>query len=218
MSNTISISYIIGTHNESKSYIKTLLDQLVKHVGPEDEIIVVDDYSTNQETLDTLQLYVMSNGVKLHAHALNNDFAAHKNYMNSLATKDYIFNIDADEVPNDLLLISLKEVLLNNPSIDLFSVPRVNLVSDLPDEYLAKWGWRKNEKGWVNYPDYQNRVYKNKPEIKWVNKVHEIISGTETHTQLPAFNEDGEPVTDYCLLHPKSFSRQLSQNDFYSKL
>jgi glycosyltransferase involved in cell wall biosynthesis len=218
MTKNISISYLIGTHNEESSYIKTLLDQILKHKDPEDEIIIIDDFSTSQETLNTLQLYVMSGDIKLHAHALNNDFASHKNYMNSLAKGDYIFNIDADETPNSNLLITLKEILINNPTIDLFKVPRINMVQDLPEEYIVKWGWRVNDKNFINFPDYQARIYKNKPEIKWEGVVHESIVGTVTHTNLPAFDEEGNPITDYALFHPKTFDRQLKQNTFYEQL
>jgi glycosyltransferase involved in cell wall biosynthesis len=212
----MKLSYCIGTHNEEARYIRTLFDQLLKHKDLEDEIIVVDDFSTNVETLQVLEEY--KDRISLHQHALNKDFAAHKNYINSLATGDYIFNIDADETPNVSLLLTLKEILLSNPNVDLFSVPRINIVQDLPDEYLAKWGWRKNEQQMVNYPDLQNRIYKNKPEIKWVNPVHEVITGTNTHTSLPAFDEEGKVITDYCLFHPKLFSRQLSQNEFYETI
>ena len=36
-------------------------------------------------------------------------------------------------------------------------------------------GWNVNDKGWVNWPDYQWRIWKNKPKIKWKNKVHEVL-------------------------------------------
>lgn len=210
------VSYIIGVHNEESYYIDRLLSHLLKHKDEEDEIIVVDDFSTNEGTLESLDRF--KDKVQIHQHALDGDFAAHKNYMNSLAKGDWIFNIDADEIPNVNLLLTLKEILLSNPSVDLFSVPRINVVEDLPDEYLDRWGWRKNENGFINFPDPQNRIYKNKPSIKWVNKVHEVITGTETHTMLPAFDEDGKVYTDYCLFHAKKFERQLQQNTFYETI
>lgn len=210
------VSYIIGVHNEESYYIDRLLSHLLKHKDEEDEIIVVDDFSTNEGTLESLDRF--KDKVQIHQHALDGDFAAHKNYMNSLAKGDWIFNIDADEIPNVNLLLTLKEILLSNPSVDLFSVPRINVVEDLPDEYLDRWGWRKNENGFINFPDPQNRIYKNKPSIKWVNKVHEVITGTETHTMLPAFDEEGKVYTDYCLFHAKKFERQLQQNTFYETI
>lgn len=210
------ISYVIGTHNEEEQYISVLLEQLLKHKDEEDEIILVDDFSTNEETLNAIEKY--RNKIQVWQHALNGDFASHKNYMNSLAKGDYIFNIDADETPNVNLILTLKEIIINNPGVDLFSVPRINIVEGLTQEFIDKWGWRINEHKYVNYPDYQNRIYKNKPTIKWVNKIHEVISGTETHTALPAFDEEGKIVPDYCLFHPKKFERQLQQNTFYESI
>lgn len=211
------ISYIIGTHNEESAYIDRLISQILKSKDPEDEVIVVDDFSTNPETLSSLEKF--QDTVQVYKHALKGDFAAHKNYMNSLAKGDYIFNIDGDEVPHTNLVSTLKEILLSNPNVDLFSVPRINVIIDeLPKEYITKWGWRLSDEGYVNYPDPQNRIYKNKPSIKWVNKVHEIITGTETHTMLPAFDEEGKVYTDYCLFHAKKFERQLQQNTFYETI
>jgi glycosyltransferase involved in cell wall biosynthesis len=216
MTKNISISFLIGTHNEEASYIKTLLDQILKHKDPGDEIIIVDDFSTNIETLNILEEY--RDRVQLYQHALNNNFAEHKNYKKSLAKSEYIFDIDADETPNSNLLITLKEILINNPTIDLFKVPRINIVQDLPEEYIVKWGWRVNDQSFLNFPDFQSRIYKNKPEIKWEGVVHESIIGTVTHTNLPAFDEEGNPITDYALFHPKTFDRQLKQNTFYEQL
>ena len=219
MSNTISISYIVGVHNESKTYIDTLLNQLAKYAAPEDEIIVVDDYSTNEETLEALQVHNSTGKIKLHLHALDGDFAAHKNYMNSLATKDVIFNIDADEVPNDNLLLTLKEILISNPTIEAYQVPRINIVPDITDEDMQRYGWRFYPgTTYINLPDYQTRIYKNKPEIKWTQKVHEQLTGFTSHTALPYLNEEGKVIPDYCLLHAKSRERQVSQNSEYEKL
>lgn len=217
MSNTVSISYIIGVHNESKSYIDALLGQLVKYKQPEDEIIVVDDYSTNEETLQALEQY--KDRVAIHKHALNGDFAEHKNYMNSLATKSFVFNIDADETPHENLLLTLKEILLSNPTIEAYQVPRINIVPDITDEDMTRYGWRFYPgTNYINLPDAQTRIYKNKPEIKWTGRVHEQLTGFTSHTALPYLDEEGKVIPDYCLLHIKSRERQVSQNAEYEKL
>lgn len=214
-----SISYIVGTHNESKSYIDNLLTQLVKHATPDDEIIVVDDYSTNEETLQALQVHNSTGKIKLHLHALNGDFAAHKNYMNSLATKEYIFNVDADETPHENLLLTLKEILYNNSNVEAYQVPRINIVPDITEEDMQRYGWRFYPgTNYINLPDYQMRVYKNKPEIVWVGRVHETLSGFTSHTALPYLDEEGKVIPDYCLLHMKSRERQVQQNLKYDTM
>ena len=63
----------------------------------------------------------------------------------------------------------------------------------------------------INFPDYQARIYKNDPKIKWEGKVHETITGYETIAELP--------TEEYlCLLHHKSISKQEQQNKLYETL
>jgi glycosyltransferase involved in cell wall biosynthesis len=206
----VSISYCITTHNEGAVYIKPLLDRLLKHLQPEDEIIVVDDFSDEASTVNVLEEY--RDKVNLYFNPLNNDFAAHKNFSKSKCTKDYIFFIDADENVHESLLITLKEILYNNPTIEMFMVPRINIVQGLTEQHVQKWNWNVNEKGFVNYPDPQTRIVINKEEIKWENKVHERLVGHSSHTLLPFETED------YCLLHIKDIKRQEAQNGFYATL
>jgi glycosyltransferase involved in cell wall biosynthesis len=206
----VSISYCITTHNEGQAYIRPLLDRLLKHLQPEDEIVIVDDFSTEESTVAILEEY--RDRVSLYFNLLDNDFASHKNFAKSKCTKDYIFFIDADENVHENLLITIKEILYNNPTIEMFMVPRINIVQGLTEQHVQRWNWNVNEKGFVNYPDPQTRIVVNKEEIKWENKVHERLVGHSTHTLLPFETED------YCLLHIKDIKRQESQNDFYEKL
>ena len=206
----VSISYCITTHNEGSVYIKPLLDRLLKFLQPEDEIVVVDDFSTEPSTVNVLEEY--RDRINLYFNSLDNDFAAHKNFAKSKCTKEYIFFIDADENVHENLLLTIKEILYNNQTIEMFMVPRINIVQGLTEQHVQKWNWNVNEKGFVNYPDPQTRIVINKEEIKWENKVHERLVGHSTHTLLPFETED------YCLLHIKDIKRQESQNDFYSKI
>jgi hypothetical protein len=85
------------------------------------------------------------------------------------------------------------------------------LLSFLTQEHINKWRWNVNEKGWVNWPDYQTRIIQNSPKIKWQNKVHEQIVGISTRGVLPTEEE-------WCLYHPKTIGRQETQNRFYDSL
>jgi glycosyltransferase involved in cell wall biosynthesis len=206
----VSISYCITTHNEGEVYIRPLLENLLSVIQPEDEIVVVDDCSDEPSTLMALSKY--EDRINLFQHKFEGDFAEHKNFAKSKCTKEYIFFIDADENVNKNLLLTLKEILYNNPSVDLYLVPRVNVVTGLTPDHVQKWGWRINEKGFINYPDLQTRIIKNKPEIVWEGKVHERLVGHDTHTALPHQTED------YCLLHIKDIKRQEKQNSLYDTL
>lgn len=215
----IGISYLVFTHNEGSEYLNALFGKLMKFTTQEDEIIVVDDNSDDPATLEVLKnVYNMDGDAgrpgrvcTFYKHPLNNNFAEHKNFGKSKCTKPYIFQIDGDETFHDNLVLTLKEVLLLNPTVDLFRVPRINIVQSLTPEHISRWGWHVNDKGYVNFPDYQDRIFKNVHWINWENKVHEKITGHTSHSELPA-------VEDYCLLHIKSILRQEAQNSFYNTI
>jgi glycosyltransferase involved in cell wall biosynthesis len=199
-----SISYAITACNEHVELDK-LLSQLTENIRPEDEIIVQMDITATDE----VKAVVIKYNLMSYFHPLNNDFATFKNNLKSLCTKDYIFQIDADEYLSEELLAYLPAILEDNNNVEMFSVPRINTVKDLTEQHIKQWGWRVDERGWVNYPDYQNRILKNKPEIHWVNKVHEKIVGAMITTSLP-------PGFD--LIHPKTIDRQEKQNKFYEQI
>lgn len=204
------ISFAITTHNEGH-YIQELLDQLIPHCEKTgDEIVVVDDNSTDEFTSQILYNYA-DKKIRLYNHPLDNDFAGHKNYLNSLCQGDYIFQLDADEKIHDNLLTYLHDIVYNNTNVEMFLIPRVNVVTGLTDADVQRWNWQVNEKGWVMFPDYQTRLYKNTPEIKWEGKVHERIIGYKTHAPLP-------PEEEWSLYHIKDIQRQREQNDYYATI
>ena len=199
-----SISYAITAYNEHVE-LDRLLKQLTEHIRPEDEIIVQMDITATDEVKAVVDKYFFMS----YFHPLNKDFATFKNNLKSLCTKDYIFQIDADEYLSEELLAYLPAILEDNNRVEMFSVPRINTVEGLTEQHIKQWGWRVDERGWVNYPDYQNRILKNKPEIHWVNKVHEKIIGAMTTTEIP-------PGLD--LIHPKTIDRQEKQNNYYNTI
>jgi glycosyltransferase involved in cell wall biosynthesis len=199
-----SISYAITACNEHVE-LDRLLSQLSSSIRNEDEIVVQMDITATDEVKAVVNKYKLMN----YFHPLNKDFATFKNNLKGLCTKDYIFQIDADEYLSEELLTYLPAILEDNHSVEMFSVPRINTVEGLTEQHIKQWGWRVNEKGWVNYPDYQNRIMKNKPEIHWVNKVHEKIVGAMSTTELPYGLE---------LMHPKTIDRQEKQNNYYNTI
>ena len=138
-------------------------------------------------------------------------FANWKNKLTSYCKGDYIFQIDADEYPHPYFIVDLPTILENNPDVDLYLVPRVNTVDGLTQDHIQQWGWRVDGNGWVNWPDWQHRIYKNNNEIIWQNKVHEILVNHKQFTYLPVSEE-------YALFHPKTISKQEKQNNYYNTL
>ena len=203
------ISYAITVCNEHDE-LKRLLNFLIKKVREGDEIIVQhDEENTTLEVLKVLNKY--ADRVKVIEFPLNGHFANFKNNLTENCKGDWIFQIDADEIPHENLIETLPEIILSNPNMQVIRVPRVNTVHGLTEEYIQKWGWRLNNQGWVNWPDFQFRIWKNHPKIKWVNKVHEVLEGYNVYADL---KED----ENYALYHPKDIERQINQNNYYESL
>jgi glycosyltransferase involved in cell wall biosynthesis len=206
----MKISYSILTHNETDSLLK-LLEFIVKHKDEEDEIVILDDYSDNEKTKEILDVMCSMHEIKFEQRHLLKDYSGQKNHLKNMCTGDYVFNLDADEIPHKYLITNIKEILESNPSIDLYWVPRVNTVEGLTLQHVREWGWQVNDKDWVNFPDYQGRIWRNRPNIMWKNPVHEVLTGYKEHTYLPAEEE-------YCFYHHKEIDRQEKQNEFYSTI
>ena len=206
----MKVSYAILTHNEDKE-LKKLLDFLIRYKDEEDEIVVLDDYSDNKKTIEILDFYVSKYDIIYEQRHLLQDFANQKNYLTRMCKGEYIINIDADEIPHKQLMINLKTILESNPSIDLYYVPRVNTVNGLTNEHVQKWGWRIDDKGWVNFPDWQGRIWRNRPNIRWEKPVHEMLVGFKEYTTLPAEKE-------YSFIHHKDIKKQEKQSEFYGDI
>ena len=206
----MKISYSILTHNETDSLLE-LIHFLMDYKDEEDEVVILDDYSDNPTTVEILDSMCSIYEIKFEQRHLLKDYSGQKNYLTRMCSGDYIINIDADELPNKWLIENIKSILASNPSIDLYWVPRVNTVDGLTQEHINKWRWNVNEKGWVNFPDYQGRIWRNRPNILWKNKVHEVLTGYKEHTYLPAEEQ-------FSFYHPKTIDRQEKQNEFYSKI
>jgi hypothetical protein len=205
----MKISYAITVCNELNE-IKTLLDFLIENKRKEDEIVVLYDLNGGTPEMEKY-LESMESSISLYSDNFDRNFADWKNKLRNFCVGDYIFSIDADEIPHIDLIKVLPLMLEQNPEVDMFLVPRVNTVEGLTPEHIAKWRWNVNEMGWVNFPDYQTRIYKNIPEIRWEGKVHERITGTKTFSSLPA-----DEV--WSLYHPKEITRQEKQNNYYNTL
>lgn len=205
----MKISYAIPVHNEHEE-IDRLLDHLLKHKNDVDEIIVqCDEGNTVPNVYKVLDKY--KGKIQIIEFPLNRDFASFKNNLKNHCTGEWIFQIDADEIPDEYLIDTLPSILKQNPNTEVFWVPRINTVHGLRNEHIEKWGWKVDPNGRVNFPDYQCRILQNTPTIQWVSKVHEVLHGHNSQTQLPANDE-------FCLIHPKSIERQEHQNKLYSTI
>lgn len=212
-----SISYAVTCYNEIEE-LKRLISVIEPFLRTEDEIIVQADTpkvtKEVKEYLDQINVEFETKKLQFHRiyHTLRNDFAQFKNNIKEHCSKDWVFFLDADEYPTEVLVKNLSAMLDLNRDVDIVLVPRINTVENLTPEHISKWGWRLDEKGYVNWPDYQMRLCKNKKEIKWENKVHEKMVGFTSLSHLPYENDF------WALVHPKTIERQEKQNNYYETI
>jgi hypothetical protein len=208
----INVTYAITVCNELEEITK-LVDYLHPRIKSEDEILIQYDEDSATDAVKQYLAIVsqLHKSIKIISFPLANDFASYKNNLKNHANGIFIFQVDADEIPNEYLVENIHQLLDYNKDVDLFFVPRINTVDGLTNEHVTKWGWKLNEKGWVNFPDYQTRLYRRTSEIEWTGKVHERIIGYNTLSVLPQDEE-------YCLYHHKQIERQEKQNNYYETI
>ena len=203
----MKISYGITVHNEVDE-LERLLSKLLVGIEEQDEVVICVD-GNHEGVRDVIKLYSIDSRVIHYNRKLDGNFADHKNSVIEKSSGDYIFHIDADEYPHEILLQQLKQILEIN-DVDLIWIPRVNTIDGMTQQHIDKWGWRITENNWVNYPDYQSRVYRRDSQIRWTRPLHELIKGAKTYSHLP-------PQEELSLYHPKTIDKQEKQNMFYNE-
>ena len=214
----MKLSYAIPVCNEIDE-IKRLLTFLIENKRDEDEIVIVyDSVNGTKEVREYLVSVdpgtsyqpLQDYPVRWYSYEFDGDFGKMKNWLTDMCTGDYVFQIDADEMVDNYLFAALPQVLEHN-EVDVILVPRINTVEGLTPQHVSKWGWRVDENNWVNFPDYQWRIYRNTESIRWKNRVHETLDGYKTLSHLPRNPE-------WCLKHHKTIDRQERQNQYYETL
>jgi glycosyltransferase involved in cell wall biosynthesis len=206
----MKLSYAILTKNEGP-YIAQLLSSIPKRANT--EIVIVDDFSDDPVTLSILDAW--SNAVTIHKHSLNDNFAQQKNFLNSKCSGEWILNLDADEHLTEELYEYIFEIIEDEPTFEAAWFPRLNKVYGITDDHIRKWHWTvthiEHVGDVIQWPDYQCRLYRNLPDIKWERAVHEKLTGFKTYTVFPA-----EP--EYAIIHNKTIDRQEKQNEKYERI
>ena len=209
----MNISYTVTVYNELEE-LKRLLPLLEQvRTDPNDEIIIVHTFRKEKEKFTDIDIQIREYAYPIAdnyvRYQFNNKFAEMKNFTNSLATKDYIINLDADEFASVETINIWREAI--NADNDLYHLPRINTVKDYTLDDVKKYNWQINTNGWINWPDYQPRIYKNNGNIKWVGNVHEQLTGFTNAAALPANPQ-------YAIIHHKAIEKQRSQNTLYENI
>ena len=207
----MKITYAITVCNEFLE-IQRLLNFLLENKRTQDGIVILYDSKNGDPEVETyLRTRSVNKAFAWHKAEFQGHFADWKNHLTSLCDGDYIFQIDADEMIDEYVCRLLPQVIEANPGVDVMLVPRINTVDGMNQDHMQQWGWAVNEHGWINFPDYQWRIYRNKSAVMWINKVHEVLTGYNTIAHLPTDKE-------WCLLNPKTIERQIKQNNYYGTL
>ena len=164
----MKITYSIQVCNESRE-LYSLLNFLLKVKDEEDYINVVVD---SLHTTDKVKLVTdyFKDGISVHYRPFDN---FHDNVMfhREMCTTEYYFAIDADEMPQEALIKGLK-LVLNEHSVDILYVPRINIHPGATQEFVEKSKFQVNEGGWINWPDYQGRILKK--DVMWTDNMHPV--------------------------------------------
>ena len=196
---TMKLSYAITVCNESRE-LYSLIAFIKKVKDPEDEItILVDSAHVTQNVRDVLTFY--KEDIIVNERPFCGDFSVHRNYHTEMCTGDYIFLIDADEMPQETLIRNMKQTIEESKG-DAFMVPRINIHPGSTAEWIAASHFTVNEMGWINWPDFNYRIFKNDPKkIRFTNSLHESLTGFENRIVFSARPE-------LAIWHIKSVEKQ----------
>ena len=100
----MKISYAVTVCNEIIE-LKRLFNFLLDNMRDEDEIIILFD-SVNGSV--EVEQFIKSTGAHFYPYKFDGNFSKMKNYLTSLCTGDYIYQIDADETLSKVALANLR--------------------------------------------------------------------------------------------------------------
>jgi len=203
-----TLTYAVEVCNEDRE-LYSLLSFLVKTKEQQDDInVLVDAGKETTEVSKVLEQF--KDTITVHRRIFDGDFSKHRNFHIEKCKGDYIFMIDADEMPQENLTKNIKKVIADTGS-DLIFIPRMNICPGYTEEWLQKCNFKINEAWWINWPDFQGRIFKNDPSIRWESGLHEKVMGAKKPIGL-----DQNPLI--ALWHIKSVERQTKQDEFYKQL
>lgn len=196
----MKLTYTIQVCNESRELF-SLLNLLTRIIDDEDEInVIVDSTHTTDKVgivLDNFRDSVTTFNRPFDSFKKNLDFHKEK------ATGDYIFNIDADEMPQESLIKIIKKVI-EETGAEIIAVPRINIHPDITSEEAKEFGFNINEVGFINWPDFQTRVYKRCDHVYWTDELHTKLTGSDKAVAV-------KPLPSVALWHIKSMDKQKSR-------
>lgn len=80
----------------------------------------------------------------------------------------------------------------------------MNIHPGITEEFAKECKFNVNNVGWINWPDYQGRIYKNCEHITWTDELHTKLTGSDKVIQL-------QPEVRLGMWHIKSMEKQTSR-------
>lgn len=201
------ITYAITVADEEFEF-KRLINSLQPYLFQDEEIIILADSNKVTNKIIDHASYCKLN---ISFFDFQKDFSEFKNQLFKLSSKNYIFQIDADEQIPISLIYALRQIA-SQGEIDLLWIPRINKTYGI-DEQEEKEDREKNSMGWKGFPDMQGRFFKNVDYIRWSGKVHEILYGAKNQHAI-----NHEPIELYSILHVKDKAKVDKQLSMYASI
>ena len=196
----MKLTYSIQVCNESRELF-SLLNLLTRIIDTEDYIDVIVDSNNTTEKVD-LVLKHFEDRITVHKRAFDT-FSKNCQFHIDVAKGDYVFHIDADELPQQPLVKILKQVI-DETGAEILAIPRINIHPDITEEEAKDRKWNVNEAGFINWPDYQMRIHKKCDYITWTDELHTKLTGSDKVSGTKA-------IPPLAMWHIKSMDKQNSR-------
>ena len=114
----MKLSYAITVCNEQVE-IQNLVTFLLENKRLEDEIVITFDSNNGSKDVEEYLRAKSVNGeFSWHPYEFDGDFAKLKNHTKDMCSGDFIFHLDADEIPNQILMEQLPQIIEMNAVIE----------------------------------------------------------------------------------------------------
>lgn len=199
----ISICFAITVCDEYEE-LRNLLNGVIPYLCKNDEILIQGDRDNITENVKKVIAEYSNSITKFVEYPLNHNFGEYKSQLAKQTNCEYIFQIDADEIPHPYLMRHIHRIIYNN-KLDLIRVARINLMIENDEKFILWDNYDNAPKRPLNFPDYQRRIYKNSSNITWIHNIHEKVVGFKTVAYLPTKKK-------YSLLHCKHWKKQIERD------
>jgi len=196
----MKLTYTIQVCNESRELF-SLLSLLTRIIDDEDYIDVTVDSNNTTEKVD-LVLKHFEDRITVYKRAFDT-FYKNCQFHIDMAKGDYVFHIDADELPQESLIKIIKNVIEETKS-EIIVIPRINIHPDITEKDAKDFGFTLNEVGFINWPDFQTRIHKKCDHIHWTDEVHTNLVGSDKVLGIKA-------LPSLALWHIKTMDKQKSR-------